>query len=258
MPRSAPKPPRSNPKTPQRGGMLPFYVLLGVVALAGIGVLAWQMNSKAAAVAQPVAVNLTPEQLNRVQGISIGQADAPVVVMEFADFQCPACAGFAQFTVPLIKQRLVESGKVRYVFYDFPLPQHQNAFLAARAGRCANEQNRFWDFHDVLYGQQSDWSFERNPVDLFVDYAGRVGADTDAFEQCLRSDRFAREVSESAAFGAAMGVSGTPTLIVNGKRIPTPREFSELEEFVNREAGGAAAPAAAGAAVPAPAAAPAS
>lgn len=256
MPRSAPKPPRSSPSTPPRGGMLPFYVLLGVVALAGIGVLVWQLNDKAAAVTQPVQVSLTPEQLNRVQGISIGEADAPVVVMEFADFQCPGCAQFAQFTAPLIKQRLVESGKVRFVFYEFPLPQHQNAFLAARAGRCANEQGRFWDFHDVLFGQQSDWAFERDPVDLFVGYAGRVGADTGAFEQCLRSDRFAREVSESAAFGTAMGVSSTPTLIVNGKRIPTPREFSELEEIVNREAGGAAAPAPAGDA--APAAAPAS
>lgn len=238
--------------------MLPFYVLLGVVALAGIGVLVWQVTSKAAAASQPVAVNLTPEQLNRVQGISIGKTDAPVVMMEFADFQCPACAQFAQFSVPLIKQRLVDTGKVRYVFYDFPLPQHQNSFLASRAARCANDQGRFWEFHDVLYGQQSDWAFERDPVDLFVEYAGRVGADTDAFEQCLRSDRFAREVSESSAFGAAMGVSGTPTLIVNGKRIPTPREFSDLEEIVNREAGGAAATAAAGAAAPAPAATPAS
>lgn len=232
--------------------MLPFYVLLGVVALAGIGALVWQVTSKADAASKPIDVNLTPEQLNRVQGISLGSPDAPVVMMEFADFQCPACASFAQFTVPLIKQRLVETGKVRYVFYDFPLAQHQNAFLASRAGRCANEQGKFWDYHDVLYGQQSDWAMERDAADLFVEYAGRVGADTDAFEQCLRSDRFAREVSESAAFGTAMGVGGTPTLIVNGKRIPTPRQFSELEAIIDREAGGTTAPA------PAPAAAPAS
>lgn len=246
----------------RRNPLLPFYALLGVVALAGLGVLVWQVREKEAA-SRPVDLNLSAEQLNRVQGISMGQPNAPVVIYEFADFQCPGCRVFAQFTIPLIKERLVNDGTVRYVFYDFPLAMHQHAFVAARAGRCANDQGKFWPYHDYLYGQQEAWS-NASPgeaIDNFVSYAGTAGLDEGAFEECLRSDRFAREVTESLKFGESLGVGGTPTLFINGKRLTdTPDTFAELEQLIRAEAGGVgggtAAPAA-GAADPAPAAAPA-
>jgi protein-disulfide isomerase len=137
---------------------------------------------------------------------------------------------------------------VRYVYYDFPLIQiHQNAFLAARAGRCANEQGKFWEFHDVIYGQQPNWSSEPDPSDLFVEYGVRAGVQEGPFESCLRSDRFAREVSESMELGKSLGVGGTPTLIVNGRRLGSTPAFAELEQIVNEAASGGA-PAAASAA----------
>ncbi|HEX2188032.1 MAG TPA: DsbA family protein [Longimicrobiaceae bacterium] len=224
-----------------RSSLAPFYAILGVVALAGVGWLLWQSVGKADPVTAPVPVVLDQARLNRVQGISVGRQDAPVVIYEFADFQCPGCGQFASMVAPLIKERLVETGKARFVYYDFPLVQaHPNAFLAARAGRCANEQGRFWEFHDVVYGQQRNWSAERDPTELFVQYARQAGADPARFEECLRSDRFAREVSESMQLGQSLGVSGTPTLIVNGRRLGSTPSFGELERMVDEAAGGAA------------------
>ena len=235
--------------------MTPFYAILGVIALAGIGWMAFQYfgGGGGAPTTEPVDVALTPEQLNRVQGISVGRPDAPVVIMEFADFQCPGCGQFAWSIAPLIKERLVETGRARYVYYDFPLMQiHRHAFLAARAGRCANEQGKFWEFHDILYGQQRNWSDVADPTEQFVEYAEQAGADAGAFEACLRSDRYAREVTESMQFGQSLGVEGTPTLFINGRRFPgVPGSFRELEEAVRQAEGSAPAVPAAGAA-PAP------
>lgn len=240
MARPAPKP-RRNP-------LLPFYVILGVVALAGAFLLFRQMGGGGGAAAtelQPVV--MTPEQLQRVPGIVQGQPDAPVVVMEFADFQCGACMQFATFSKPLMKE-WVDNGTVRFVWYDFPLVQiHQNAMLAARAGRCANEQNQFWTYHDVLFSRQGEWSEAGDAANRFIGYAQQAGLDRGAFAQCLRSDRYQKEVSESYQLGTTFGVSGTPTIFVNGRRIETPRSRAEWEQVI-REAQGsapAAAPAAA-------------
>ena len=231
-----------------RSSLAPFYAILGVVALGGVAWLLYQSMGKEKPVTAPVAVAMDQARLNRVQGMSMGRADAPVVIYEFADFQCPGCGQFASMVAPLIKERLVDPGKVRYVYYDFPLIQiHPNAFLAARAGRCANEQGKFWEFHDVIYGQQPNWSSEPDPSDLFVEYAVRAGVQEGPFESCLRSDRFAREVSESMKLGESLGVGGTPTLIVNGRRLGSTPAFSELEQMVNEAAAGGA-PAAASAA----------
>lgn len=228
-----------------RSSLAPFYAILGVVALAGVAWLLYQSMGKEDAVTAPVPVAMDQARLNRVQGMSLGRADAPVVIYEFADFQCPGCGQFASMVAPLIKERLVQPGKVRYVYYDFPLIDiHQNAFLAARAGRCANEQGKFWEFHDVIYGQQPNWSTESDPSDLFVEYAVRAGVQEGPFETCLRSDRFAREVSESMELGKSLGVGGTPTLIVNGRRLGSTPTMAELERMVDEAAGGVpAAPA---------------
>ncbi len=246
MPRPAPKPKRRNPLLPL------FYVILGVVALGGAWFLFKQMGGGGgtpATTLQPVV--MSPEQLQRVPGISSGQPNAPVVIMEFADFQCPGCGGFARFSKPLI-QDYINDGTVRFVWYDFPLVQiHRNAMLAARAGRCANEQNQFWPFHDYVFGQQGEWSESTDAVDLFIGYAQQAGLDREAFATCLRSDKYQKEVSESYELGNTLGVTGTPTLFINGKKVQeTPDTRAEWDELIRQEAGTAAQ----GAATPAPAA----
>jgi protein-disulfide isomerase len=234
-------------------------VILGLVLLAGIGLLATKLKPKAKeAVNEGIAVQLTPDQLQRVHGISLGRADAPITIYEFADFQCPHCAQFAAFVEPLIRQNLVETGKARYVFYEFPLG-FKWSFLSARAGRCANEQGKFWDFHAIIFARQRQWSFDPDAAAQFTEYAKTIpGMDAGKFEQCVRSDQFQKEVSESLKLGQSLGVGGTPTLFVNGRKIdPLPESYSQFEAQVRRIApdafgGAAAAPAAAPATPAAP------
>ncbi|HKP74740.1 MAG TPA: DsbA family protein [Longimicrobiaceae bacterium] len=230
MPRPAPEPRRSKSLTP-------FYVILGLVLLAGIALLATQLRPGAHAAAnQGVAVQLSPEQLQRVQGISLGRADAPITIYEFADFQCPHCAQFAAFIEPLIRENLVNTGKARYVFYEFPLGgAFKWSWVAARAGRCANEQGKFWDYHGMVFGRQADWVYERDPITKFTEYAQSAGMDASKFERCVRSQQYQREVSESSQLGQTLGVQGTPTLFVNGRRIePLPSSYAEFEQQVRR------------------------
>jgi protein-disulfide isomerase len=244
--------PRPAPKA-RRSPLLPFYVILGVVALGGAFLLYRQTQGGGAAASTLQQVVMTPEQLQRVPGISQGNANAPIVVMEFADFQCPACGGFARFSKPLIKDYL-DNGTIRFVWYDFPLVQlHKNAVLASRAGRCANEQNQFWAYHDVVFTNQSRWSESEKAAGHFEEYAEQAGLDSDAFKQCLRSEKYQKEVSESYQLGTTLGVSGTPTLFVNGKRIETPRSRAEWDQLIQAEMGTGAAPAATAPAATAPA-----
>jgi protein-disulfide isomerase len=220
---------------------MPFYVILGAVAVVGIGVLLYQTMGRSEPTMAPVPVVMDQAELARAPGIPIGQENAPVVIYEFADFQCPGCAQFATFVAPLIKERYVQPGTVRYVYYDFPLSQHPHAFLASRAARCANEQGRFWEYHDMLYGRQGRWASERNATDTFIAYAGELGLDRRAFEECLRSDRYALEVTQNLRLGESLGVQGTPSLFINGKRLPSIPSFRELEVIIQQEAAGSQA-----------------
>lgn len=227
------------PVKAQKSPLTPFYAVLGVIAVLGVGLILYQVFAVGGSAAtEPVEVEIDQAELAQVQGISIGDPDAPVVIYEFADFQCPACAQYAALYAPTIKQRLVDTGLVRYVHHDYPLTQiHPNAFLAARAGRCANDQGGFWQFHDLLYARQMRWASMGDPTGFFVDVAEEIGIDEDEFAACLRSDRHAEEITRSMRLGESMGVPGTPTLFVNMRRLQGIPEFAELEALVRSEAG---------------------
>ncbi|HET7233577.1 MAG TPA: DsbA family protein [Longimicrobium sp.] len=250
--------PRPAPERPRRSSLTPFYVILGLVLLAGIGVFLANRRGPGGGgggnlVNKPATLApLTNEQLQRVQGISRGRADAPITIYEFADFQCPHCAEFATLLEPVIMERLVDTGKARYVFYDFPLG-FKWSWLSARAGRCANAQGKFWEFHSLIFARQQEWAFAKDPVDIWGPLAQQVGLDQGKFEACVRSDQFQKDVTESSMLGSSLGVGGTPTLFVNGRRIETPPTYAALETELRKIAPGAfeGTPAAAPAGVPA-------
>jgi protein-disulfide isomerase len=185
----------------------------------------------------PVALDETPQELARAIPISLGSVDAAAVVFEFSDFQCPACAQFAAGPQQTLKERYVHSGHVRWDRYDFPLVHnHPHAFLAARAARCAGDQNLFWEYHDALYRMQREWAAESDGEAAFLGIGGAVGADEAAFRRCLRSDRHAEEVTRNLELGRLLGVPGTPTLFINGQRAQI-RTYDELEQMIREAAG---------------------
>lgn len=227
--------PRPAPQ-PRRSSLLPFYVILGVVALGGAFVLFRQQGGGGKAANTLTPVTLTPAQLQSVPGISKGRADAPVQILEFADFQCPGCRQFALFSEPLV-QEWIDNGTVRFTWYEFPLTQiHKNAVLTARGGRCANEQNKFWEYHEATFAHQAEWSEADDAAKMLGEYAAGAGLDRAAFDACLLSDKYQKEVSDSYQLGVNLGVEGTPTLIVNNKRVErTPSTRADWQALIEAE-----------------------
>jgi protein-disulfide isomerase len=223
----------------EEGGsdMKKFYLLFGAVAAIGVGVVGYNVGSGVfgSAVSTPVEVEGLDDLdvlAEMARGVTKGDEQSEVTVVEFGDYQCPACGVWQQQVKPLVEQSLVETGKAKFVFYDFPLTSvHPNAFLAARAARCAEDQGKFWEYHDELFRQQVRWSAEPSPAGSFEDYAGNVGIDRGDFASCLNSDRHAALVSANMQLGNVMGVGSTPTILVNVRGQPTRRVAGDFQSI---------------------------
>jgi predicted DsbA family dithiol-disulfide isomerase len=161
------------------------------------------------------------------RGPSHGPAGAPVTVVEFSDFQCPYCATL----MPSLKRLEEQYGdSVRIVFRHFPLPMHKDAFKAAEAAACADEQGRFWEMHDKLFANQQSLQ----TADLKA-LARGVGLDPEAFGRCLDAGRGRERVQEDVANGSAYGISGTPTVFVNGRLLGGAVPYELLAKVIQDE-----------------------
>lgn len=139
-----------------------------------------------------------------------GPKDAKVVLVEFSDFQCPFCGRFSRDTIPQVQTDYVDTGKIKYVFADFPLETiHPYAFKAAEAASCAGEQGEFWKMHDHLFANQT----KLKPEDL-TQYADAIGLDKSKFQQCLDTQKRAPSIRKTMAQAGDAGVSSTPTVMV--------------------------------------------
>lgn len=141
---------------------------------------------------------------------SLGRPDAPVTIVEFSDYQCPFCQRFFATTLPALKKEYVETGKVRYVFRDYPIDQlHPQARKAAEAAHCAGDQGKFWEMHDLLFQSQNALALPQ-----LAEHARTVGLDGPRFDECLASGRHAGRVERGIADAAAASVQGTPGFVI--------------------------------------------
>jgi protein-disulfide isomerase len=157
-----------------------------------------------------------------------GAASAPVTIVEYSDFQCPFC----QRVMPTIKQLRTQYGdKVRVVWKDFPLTQvHPQAFVAAQAGNCAQEQGKFWELHDQLFANQ-----QALQPDNLKKYAAAVGMDAAKFNACLDSAKFEARVQASMAEGGKLGVQSTPTVFINGRMVSGAQPIEVFQSLIDEE-----------------------
>ena len=194
-----------------------FYVIIAVVAVGGIAVVGFALRGGSSAANEPVDLgDIANEDLVALaQGMVYGNPDAPATIMEFGNYQCPACQTFALQIKPQVDLAYIETGQAKFVYYDFPTPNLPHSFLAARAARCAGDQDRYFEYHDAVYSTLNSWSRPESPYGHFNDLAADVGLDTDAFENCLDSDRHADVVTANLTLGQMLGVAGTPTIFIN-------------------------------------------
>ncbi len=160
-------------------------------------------------------------------GPSKGPTTAPVTIVEFSDFQCPFCQRAANTVGKVLADY---AGQVRLVYRQFPLEFHDKAFKAAEAGMCANEQGKFWEMHDHLFGDQKHLD-----VPSLKEAARSIGLDGDKFDKCLDSGQFADAVRKDMTAGQKAGVSGTPAFFINGRMISGAQPYESFREVVDQE-----------------------
>ncbi len=211
-----------------------FYTLLAVVAAVGIGLLVWQIN-RSSAVPIPVAVSIQPSDTAGFPGYILGADSAPVEVIEYADYQCPACQQFAMVEWPYVRDRLVQTGKVKWVFKDFPLSQHPWAPLAAHAAACGAEQDqdKFWVFHDAIFRTQPEWSPSRDAGRIFRREAERAGLDVGGYDGCMKSLKYSGRIQASAQAGNALGVNSTPSFVIGGRLYGGMLAYDQIRALVD-------------------------
>lgn len=148
-------------------------------------------------------------------GPTLGSAEAPIVIVEFSDCQCPFCKKHVTNTLGTIKTNYIDTGKVRYMFRDFPLDSiHPYARKAAEAAHCAGDQGKFWDMHDTMFQNQGSLM-----PDNLKGFANEIQLDLEAFSSCLDEGKYAKKIEADVAAGSVIGVMGTPKFFI-GKLKP--------------------------------------
>ena len=199
-------------------GMNRFYTLLGVVGVAGLGFIGYLAVAGGDSVPIPVDVTVLASDTAGFRGYLLGSDSAPVEISEYADYQCPACNDFELLQFPQVRRQLIETGRVRWRYRDFPLDQiHPHARIAAHSAACADEQGKFWEQHKLIYQGQSAWSQERNAGGHLRGYAQQNGLDLGRYDDCMQSTRFAGRIQASHDEAIKIGVGGTPTFLIGGR-----------------------------------------
>lgn len=216
--------------------LVPLAILAAGLLVAGSIVLIGQKNNNP----QPTPTGTPsgeefPEVLVNIpiqNSPVLGKADAKVTIIEFSDFECPYCQRFNLNTFPSLKSEYIDTGKAKIVFKNFPLPGHADAEPAALASECAFEQNKFWEYHDRIFENQS----KLNDSDL-KQYAKDLDLDTTKFNSCLDSKKYLDKVKSDINDGSLAGIQGTPSFIINGTLIPGAYPLADFERVINQKLG---------------------
>lgn len=191
-----------------------FYIGLGVLAVAG-GAAMWMASARSGNDGAQILEAPVPVGTAAFAGYVIGSDSAPVEIVEYADFQCPACARVAIMSGPDIHRRLVQEGLVRWRFRDFL--GHNLSALAHHAAACANDQGQFWEMHDQLFYRQREWATSTRPMRSFEKYAGAVGLDMSQYGQCMDEGRHAARLKATHEQIVTSGIGSTPTFDISGQ-----------------------------------------
>lgn len=198
--------------------------IIGLVLVAGIALVTY-INSTG------ITNSPTAMAEKLVRDDSHKEGTGKIQVVEFGDYQCPACGQ----AYPTTKKLIGEFGdKITFVFRNFPLPMHANAQAAAEAAEAANAQGKFWEMHDKLYVSQDAWSSLYDPTDMFVSYAKDLGLDTDKFKKDVTDKANEKYIEQDKSDGYALNISGTPTFYINGK-VQSAFDYDSLKKAIEAE-----------------------
>lgn len=209
-----------------------FYILIAVLLIVGIATIGYQATKPAAQTVFEMDSTIT---LVANQGHVIGSETAPVEVVEFADFECPACGQFATITEPDVRARLVNTGMIRFRFMDFPLEGHRNTRAAHMAAWCASDQDKFWEMHDMIFATQDRWSTyaTSRPLPVFESLAQQIGLNVPQYQTCMETRKFLGQIQSNVDEGLRRGVNSTPTFFIGNRKVATTVSYDEFRQHVN-------------------------
>ena len=234
-----------------------FYAFVTILAFAAgvlVGYAVWGYNDTQTALAPgPAVAQTAPPTEARVYEIetaghpSLGPADAPIVIVEFSDYQCPYCY---KWHTQVYKQLLAAyPGKIRFVYRNFPLSFHQNAFASAEAALCAGDQNAYWEIHDLLFASHDKLNNQEGAVldqAAYNQFARELGLDVTQFEECMTSHKYEQFIIDDANYASSLpadsngeaAVGGTPTFFINGHRLGGAYPIEYFREIIDAELAG--------------------
>lgn len=214
-----------------------FLAVLLVVAIAGTGKGSYAPVADGSEVALPSGgdigkdVDLSAVTVDMESDAVLGDADAPITIYEYSDYECPFCARFYTNTLPALEKEYIETGKVKIVFKDFPLSFHakaQKAHEAAEVARALGGDEAYWMMHDKIFENQNAIS-----VSDLKRYARDLGLDGDKFDSLLDSGKFYEEVQADFREGQAAGVTGTPSFVIDGELLVGAQPIEAFREVID-------------------------
>lgn len=231
-------PQNNNPRSNLFGALFVPVLVIGALIIIAILVMSFTGNKRAAPAPDNGPRHLATSTMDELRqkydklGESMGAADAPVTIREFGDYQCPACGRF-ESTAEKIRDEYVESGKVRFIFFDFPLQMHQHSQQAAVAARCAARQDKFWPYHSRIYKNQDRWSSKDDPTSAFLDLAVESGLDTDRLQQCMSSNAPVATINTERDAGMLIKLRATPTILVDNTEFVGGPSYDKLKKAID-------------------------
>jgi protein-disulfide isomerase len=216
-------------------------ILLLLIGGAALVILALAVGPSIRDATAPIGQinSITPEPRPMAVGRNMGDPAAPIVLEVFSDFQCSACELFAKQVEPLIVDQYVATGQVYLVYRQFPILDRgtNESEQSANASMCAAEQERFWDYHDMLYANVLGVNAGSFTDRRLIAFAEQLDMDVDAFSSCLRENRYKDQITADINAGQQLGITGTPSVFINGTQIapgyvPTIEQLQEAIEGV--------------------------
>jgi protein-disulfide isomerase len=203
-------------------GPLMKKILIPIIIIGIAGLVIASRRTSAPQLDQPTQVSI---------GWVKGNQNSDIKLVEYSDFQCPACAVY----YPVAKQLMQEFGdKIAFEYRHLPLKQHRNAEPAALAAEAAGMQGKFWEMHNLLFERQNEWSDQQNAGETFIKYAQAFNLDINKFKSDTDSSELKKKVRDSYENGISAGVNATPTFFLNGKKIATPRSYEEFADIIRK------------------------
>lgn len=190
-------------------------VIIGIVGIAFALFIGFLILKTPGGTANPVGIVTNTEALIRENSHRTGKIDAKVKLVEFGDFQCPACAQLHPYLKQVV-DKFKDNENFTFVFRNFPLPQHKNAIISAEAAEAAGAQGKYWEMFDMIYEHQNDWSESNESMAIFTEYAKYLNLDVIKFADDLSSHKFVSFINADKADGNSLQVNHTPTVYLNG------------------------------------------